>query len=82
LREAVVGNVREAPLDTLMRSPQMVRFRRSVGRFSECAACTEPGLERYALPFEGFHYLRLFFQLGPKDFRELHGHLGLDKYFS
>jgi hypothetical protein len=81
LREEVVGNVRETPLEALMRSPRAARFRRGVGCFPECAACTEPGLERYALPFEGFHYLRLFFQLGPKDFRELHGHLGLDKYF-
>ncbi|WP_027716482.1 radical SAM/SPASM domain-containing protein [Desulfuromonas sp. TF] len=82
LREEVVGNVRTMPLETLMSSHRAARFRRGVGRFPECAACTEPGLARYALPFEGFYYLRLFFQLGPKDFRELHGHLGLDKYFS
>jgi MoaA/NifB/PqqE/SkfB family radical SAM enzyme len=81
LREARVGNVRETSLETLMRSPSAASFRRGVGRFPECAACTEPGLERYALPFEGFHYLQLFFRLGPKDFRELHGHLGLEKYF-
>jgi len=81
LREEVVGNVREAPLEALMRSPRAARCRRGVGRFAECAACTEPGLERYALPFEGFHYLRLFFRVGPKEFRALHGHLGLEKYF-
>jgi MoaA/NifB/PqqE/SkfB family radical SAM enzyme len=81
LRAVKVGNVREAPLEVLIRCREAARFRRGVGRFPECPACTEPGLERYALPFEGFHYLGLFFRLGPKGFRELHRHLGLDKYF-
>lgn len=81
LRAVKVGSVREAPLEALVRRREASRFRRGVGRFPECLACTEPGLERYALPFEGLHYLGLFFRLGPKDFRELHRHLGLEKYF-
>jgi MoaA/NifB/PqqE/SkfB family radical SAM enzyme len=81
LRAVKVGNVKEKSLTALIRNPEAARFRRGVGRFPECPACTEPGLERYSLPFEGFHYLGLFFQLGPKAFRELHRHLGLDKYF-
>jgi len=78
---APLGNVKEAPLEELIRSAAAARFRRGIGAFPECATCTEPGLERYALPFEGFHYLRQYFRLGRKGFRSLHCHLGLDKYF-
>jgi MoaA/NifB/PqqE/SkfB family radical SAM enzyme len=79
---APLGNVTEAPLAELIRSPEAARFRRGVCEFSECATCTEPGLERYALPFEGSHYLRLYFSMSHEDFSTLHDHLGLDKYFS
>jgi len=51
-----------------------------MGKAPECARCTQPGLERYSLPYEGFAYLRTLFQLGPGAFLELHRHLGLDKY--
>lgn len=76
-----LGNVKDGPFELLIRSPEAARFRRNILKFPECAACTEPGLERYALPFEGFHYLRLYLRLGPEGFRCLHRHLGLDKYF-
>jgi hypothetical protein len=56
------------------------RFRKGVGAFPACGSCTEPGLERYALPFEGFHYLGLSFRMTRGDFTELHRHLGLDKH--
>lgn len=79
--EAPLGNVKDGPFELLIRSPEAVRFRRNILKFPECAACTEPGLERYALPFEGFHYLRQYLRLGPEGFRCLHRHLGLDKYF-
>jgi len=78
---APLGNAKETPLAELVCSPSAARFRRGVGGFSECAGCTEPGLERYALPFEGSHYLRLYFTMGRQDFLTLHNHLGLDKYF-
>jgi MoaA/NifB/PqqE/SkfB family radical SAM enzyme len=77
---APLGNVTRMPLAQLTRSQAAVRFRRCVGEFTECATCTEPGLERYALPFEGSHYLRLYFTLDRQDFRTLHDHLGLAKY--
>ncbi|MBI5017902.1 MAG: radical SAM protein [Deltaproteobacteria bacterium] len=76
-----LGNVTETPIEGLARSSRARRFRRGVGHFSECRTCTEPGLERYALPFEGFHYLRLRFEKGREQFVALHQHLGLDKYF-
>lgn len=75
-----LGNVLEAPFKELIRSKAAARFRRGIMAFPECAACTEPGLERYALPFEGFHYLRQYLRLGRKGFAELHRHMGLDKY--
>jgi MoaA/NifB/PqqE/SkfB family radical SAM enzyme len=79
---APLGNVTRTPLAELIRSPEAARFRRGVGEFPECATCTEPGLERYALPFEGSHYLRLYFTMSRLDFCALHDHLGMEKYFS
>jgi MoaA/NifB/PqqE/SkfB family radical SAM enzyme len=79
--DARLGNVKRTPLKDLVCSAEAARFRRNVTGFPECAKCTEPGLERYALPFEGFHYLRLYFKMGREDFCSLHQHLGLDKYF-
>lgn len=78
---APLGNVTRTPLAQLARSSEAARFRRGVSDFPECATCTEPGLERYALPFEGSHYLRLYFSMGQQDFSTLHDHLGLEKYF-
>lgn len=79
--DALLGNVKEASLEKLICSAAATHFRKNILKFPECSICTEPGLERYALPFEGFHYLRQFFRLGPNGFRLLHGHMGLDKYF-
>ena len=79
--EAPLGNVKDSPFEKLIRSPEAARFRRNILKFPECRICTEPGLERYALPFEGFHYLRQYLRLGREGFHALHRHLGLDKYF-
>lgn len=78
----LLGNVRDTPLGALVRSATAARFRRGILTFPECRDCTEPGLERYALPFEGFHYLRQYFKLGRAKFQSLHRHLGMDKYFA
>lgn len=78
--DAPVGNVKDAPLEELIRSKEAARFRRHILKFPECRVCTEPGLERYALPFEGFHYLRQYARLGRQGFGALHCHMGLDKY--
>jgi MoaA/NifB/PqqE/SkfB family radical SAM enzyme len=77
----LLGNVKNTPLGALLHSAAAARFRRNILKFPECRDCTEPGLERYALPFEGFHYLRQYAKLGRTGFQCLHRHLGLDKYF-
>jgi MoaA/NifB/PqqE/SkfB family radical SAM enzyme len=76
------GNIKEAGIKDLFLSKVASSFRRKVGRYAECKICTEPGLERYALPFEGFTYLSLMMKMGKRDFLKLHHHMGLDKYFS
>ncbi len=80
LMQESVGNLRDAPPAELLRSQEARDQRARVGRSPECAHCTEPGLERYSLPFEGFAYLRTLPRLGVRPFLELHRHLGLDKY--
>ena len=77
----LLGNVKNTPLEALIRSDAAARFRRNILKFPECRDCTEPGLERYALPFEGFHYLRQYITLGRAGFQSLHRHMGLNKYF-
>jgi MoaA/NifB/PqqE/SkfB family radical SAM enzyme len=75
-----LGNVEEDAFDMLISGSRARRFRRSIGNHEECRCCTEPGLERYALPFEGFHYLRQLFEAGEQRFLNLHEHMGLNKY--
>lgn len=77
-----LGNFKEKGIEELYSSNEASRFRKKVGSYSECHQCTEPGLERYALPFEGFTYLSLMVKMGGREFLKLHHHMGLDKYFS
>ena len=76
-----IGNINETPVTELYLSEKASRFRRRVGHYPECRECTEPGLERYALPFEGFTYLSILLRMGKEKFLQLHRHMGLDKYF-
>jgi MoaA/NifB/PqqE/SkfB family radical SAM enzyme len=75
-----LGNFAKTPIEKLIGSPEARHFRRKIGTYRECRSCTEPGLERYALPLEGFHYLSLLLKMGKKRFLSLHQHMGLDKY--
>lgn len=75
-----LGNVTVDPPEVLLRSARLRRFRRGVGAFPECLHCTEPGLERFSLPFEGLSYLRFLARRGPNVFRRYHYGMGLDKY--
>jgi MoaA/NifB/PqqE/SkfB family radical SAM enzyme len=77
-----LGNFKETKIEELFFSKEASRFRKKVGKYAECRGCTEPGLERYALPFEGFAYLALMAKMGRKDFLHFHRHMGLDKYLS
>lgn len=74
------GNVKELEVENILNSEAARRIRRKVGAFPECRRCTEPGLERYALPCEGFAYLSLLLKRGRRRFLAEHRHLGLDKY--
>jgi MoaA/NifB/PqqE/SkfB family radical SAM enzyme len=80
LIDETVGNVSATPIAMLFGSPRARRLRSRIRRSPECSSCTEPGLERYSLPFEGLAYLRTLIRMKPRSFLELHVHLGLDKY--
>jgi sulfatase maturation enzyme AslB (radical SAM superfamily) len=80
LIKSKLGNVKETGVEDLLFSKTASSFRKRVGKHEECRTCTEPGLERYALPFEGFTYLSLLMRMGERDFLKLHYHMGLDKY--
>ncbi len=75
------GNVTQVPIEKLLASPMAAGIRRRVGRFPECRHCTEPGLERYSLPFEGWAYLGLLPKMGRRRFVAMHHRMGLNKYF-
>lgn len=75
-----IGNIKDKSIEALFSSETAKNFRKKTGEFSECRDCTEPGLERYALPYEGLSYLSLLLKFGSRDFIELHNHMGLDKY--
>ena len=75
-----VGNIRSTPVEEMLTSERASSFRRRVGKHPFCRQCTEPGLERYALPYEGLAYLSLLFRVGKRKFLELHEHMGLNKY--
>lgn len=76
-----VGNISETSIEDLLFSEKASKFRRNVSHFSECRGCTEPGLERYALPYEGFTYFFLLLKMGADRFSQMHRHMGLEKYF-
>lgn len=80
LMDLSVGNIRTTPVGDMLNSEKASWFRRRIGKHPPCRRCTEPGLERYALPYEGLAYLSLLFRLGRRRFLELHQHMGLDKY--
>ena len=80
LFEEAVGNIGARSIAQIFASKEAGAVRRQVGKAPECSRCTEPGLERYSLPYEGFAYLRALLAAGPRSFLSTHRHLGLDKY--
>ena len=77
-----IGNVTKSRLEDLLSSPKARRIRRQIGRFPDCSRCTEPGLERFSLPFEGWTYLKVLREMKPEAVLGMHHHMGLDKYLS
>ena len=75
------GNIEESSVSDLFRSDIASQMRRRIGDYPECRQCTEPGLERYALPYEGFKYLSILLKERKDVFLSLHRHMGLEKYF-
>ena len=75
-----VGNITTANVADLFFSEPATEIRKKIGKLPQCHECTEPGLERYSLPYQGFHYLKLLLKLGRAEFIQLHQHMGLDKY--
>lgn len=75
-----VGNINQQSPEKIFFSDEANRIRKQIGRFGECCFCTEPGLERFSLPMDGFAYLSLMLKLGCSAFLKFHHHMGLDKY--
>lgn len=75
-----VGNIRIKTFEEIFFSRAANRIRKGVGHFEECRSCTEPGLERFSLPLDGFAYLSILPRLGQSNFLAFHHHMGLDKY--
>jgi MoaA/NifB/PqqE/SkfB family radical SAM enzyme len=75
-----IGNILDTPFHELIRKPEARQFRRNIGKYPQCSICTEPGLERYALPCEGFTYAGLLLKMSPNEFESFHTHMGMDKY--
>ncbi|MBU2498696.1 MAG: radical SAM protein [Proteobacteria bacterium] len=80
LIDVELGNIKEVPIENLLFSQKASQMRRKIGRYPECKACTEPGLERYALCYEGFSYLSFLLKVGRKRFLQVHHHMGLEKF--
>lgn len=80
LMDIPMGNVTESNPEELLSSEKARRVRRRIGRFPDCSRCTEPGLERFSLPFEGWTYLKVLQKMKPEAFIKMHRHMGLDKY--
>ncbi len=77
-----LGNFLTEPFERILKSRRAGYFRKKItARHTQCLTCTEPGLERYALPCEGFQYAGRLLDMEPEAFQELHTHLGLTKYF-
>ncbi len=75
-----VGNITTNDISELFFSKTAGRIRKKIGKMPQCRECTEPGLERYSLPYEGFHYFKLLLKMGKTEFFQLQDHMGLDKY--
>ncbi len=77
---ACAGNAFADPLEAVLARPAVTAFARRAGRHPACRTCTEPGLERFSLPREGFTALGLLLRRGPRAWTETVSRMGLDKF--
>lgn len=75
------GSILKADFSDIWHSGKARQIRGQVGHTELCSRCTEPGLERYSLYYEGWSYLKLMLEMGPKKFQQFHMYMGLDHYF-
>jgi len=76
-----VENIKYHSIRELFSSKTARSFRRNIGNHPECRACTEPGLERYARPYQKFTYLSYLLRQEKSQFFQLLHHMGLNKFF-
>lgn len=76
-----VGNVLTSDFADIWRSYRAKMLRRRIGRTPTCHRCTEPGLERYSLYYEGWTYFKMLVQMDRPIFNRFHEHMGLGHYF-
>jgi MoaA/NifB/PqqE/SkfB family radical SAM enzyme len=74
------GNCFTESMDMVLARPTVAAFGRAAGHHPQCRTCTEPGLERFSLPLEGFTALRLMAGQGPHRWTETFHQMGLDKF--
>jgi MoaA/NifB/PqqE/SkfB family radical SAM enzyme len=75
-----IGCVGQESFQKIWHSKRAQEIRHQTGHSDPCRRCTEPGLERYSLYYEGWSYLKLMLQMGPRQFEKFHRHMGLDHY--
>lgn len=76
-----VGSVAHEDFDVIWQGTAAKRLRHKIGHAAPCRHCTEPGLERYSLYYEGWTCLKLLMQMGNQEFREFLEHMGFKNYF-
>jgi MoaA/NifB/PqqE/SkfB family radical SAM enzyme len=76
-----VGSVAQDDFADIWSSAQARQLRGRIGLAEPCRNCTEPGLERYSLYYEGWTYLGMLLKMGSRRFAEFHQHMGLGHYF-
>lgn len=74
------GTLEKQNFSTIWHSAKAKKIRGRIGKENICQSCTEPGLERYALYYEGWRYFKLWLQLDKSEFECLHNHMGLSGY--
>jgi MoaA/NifB/PqqE/SkfB family radical SAM enzyme len=76
-----IGSVLKSDFADIWRSSKAKMQRGQLGCIQTCRHCTEPGLERYSLYYEGWSYFKMLVKMGRKNFNRFHEHMGFGNYF-